>query len=160
MRYAVSYFYQIRFFKPYMIPFSTAIYDPQWFHKSRGNSYNFVDRNGVINGLRVKYLRPSEHSEGTCHGIDECPTKNPNECLFLQEYEHQIDNSIDSLMRYLQEYVPAIQMKLGFSEEPLVVFIVHEAPTNACSERCKILSVMRKHGYDVDELKYPVSQFY
>ena len=32
MKLALSYFYQIRNFKHYMIPVSTAVWDPQWFH--------------------------------------------------------------------------------------------------------------------------------
>lgn len=36
MKIYTSYFYQIRFFKPNMIPLSTAKYDPSWFHKGLG----------------------------------------------------------------------------------------------------------------------------
>lgn len=32
MKILISYFYQIRFFKPNMIPLSTAAFDPKWFH--------------------------------------------------------------------------------------------------------------------------------
>ena len=39
MKIYTSYFYQIRFFKPNMIPLSTAKYDPSWFHKGLGWKY-------------------------------------------------------------------------------------------------------------------------
>ena len=32
MKIRISYFYQVRNFKPNMIPMSTAISDPAWFH--------------------------------------------------------------------------------------------------------------------------------
>lgn len=32
MKILTSYFYQIRNFKPYQIPLSTAISDPAWYH--------------------------------------------------------------------------------------------------------------------------------
>ena len=50
MKLAISYFYQIRFFKPYMIPVSTAHWDPAWYHDWAGAAHVFVDKRGVING--------------------------------------------------------------------------------------------------------------
>ena len=32
MKIRLSYFYQIRFFKKNMIPMSTALSDPEWYH--------------------------------------------------------------------------------------------------------------------------------
>lgn len=32
MKLALSYFYQIRFFKRYMLPVSTTCLDPDWYH--------------------------------------------------------------------------------------------------------------------------------
>ena len=49
MKILTSYFYQIRNFKPYQIPLSTAISDPAWYHPKNGDYY--VDKNGVINGF-------------------------------------------------------------------------------------------------------------
>ena len=37
MRILVSYFYHVRHFKPYMIPFSTAVWDPAWYHNFNNN---------------------------------------------------------------------------------------------------------------------------
>lgn len=39
MKIYTSYFYMVRFMKPYMIPLSTAKFDPAWFHKELGHKY-------------------------------------------------------------------------------------------------------------------------
>ena len=36
MKIMTSYFYAIRFFKPNMIPISTAKWDPKWYHQNKG----------------------------------------------------------------------------------------------------------------------------
>ena len=65
MKVATSYFYQIRFFKPNMIPVSTAMWDPKWFHNFKNQYHVFKDRNGVYNGLRYPALSP----KGECEGL-------------------------------------------------------------------------------------------
>ena len=62
MKLAISYFYQIRFFKPYMIPVSTAVSDPQWYHNFQDKNYIFLDKRGVANGFRCELL----HGDETC----------------------------------------------------------------------------------------------
>ena len=48
MRILVSYFYHVRHFKPYMIPFSTAVWDPAWYHNfNKCHNYTYLDKNGV-----------------------------------------------------------------------------------------------------------------
>jgi hypothetical protein len=53
MKFFITYFYNVRFFLPNMVPVSTAYGDPAWYH---GDSYDksrcFVDQNGVMNGIR------------------------------------------------------------------------------------------------------------
>ena len=161
MRLAVSYFYQIRFFKPYMIPLSTAVWDPKWYHQNKGEKYNYLDSNGVINGLRIRYLRPDESCDGLCRDPETCSCGNPNECQFLKVYEEQLNKiDFDRFNSYLKLVGTEVKKQIGFSEEPLFVFIVHEATTKQCSERCKIIKVLREHGYDIDELQYPINQYY
>ena len=60
MKVYTSYFYKIRFFKPNMIPISTAIWDPKWYHQNQGSDHWFIDKNGVINGLRAPVFAPGE----------------------------------------------------------------------------------------------------
>jgi hypothetical protein len=38
------------------------------------------------------------------------------------------------------------------TEEPIAVFIVHEAPDNPCSERAAIQEYFRSHGIECEEL--------
>ena len=39
IHFATSYFYQIRFFRPDMIPLSTARFDPSWYHRNKGHNF-------------------------------------------------------------------------------------------------------------------------
>ena len=50
MKFALGYFYQVRFFTPNMIPVSTALGDPKWYHQNKGQQFTFLDKNNVING--------------------------------------------------------------------------------------------------------------
>ena len=50
MKLRLSYFYQIRNFKPNMIPMSTALSDPAWYHDFKDKDYIFArlsDKNVV-----------------------------------------------------------------------------------------------------------------
>ena len=48
MKILTSYFYQIRFFKPNIIPLSTCLSDPVWYHKGNGKSFYYKDKNDDI----------------------------------------------------------------------------------------------------------------
>lgn len=79
-----SYFYQVRFFRPYQIPISTALTDPKWFHDWKELTHYFGDKRGVINGLRAESLHPGQECNGLCHGYP-C-SYHPNTCGFLEAY--------------------------------------------------------------------------
>ena len=147
-----SYFYQIRFMKPYHIPLSTACFDPRWFHKNHGQDYVWKDKNGVYNGLRAPVFAPGEMCAGLCHGLDQCEQKNPDSCLFLNTYRYQLDqldyNDIISRCEKMGNHIKSIE---NFSEEPVIILIVHEAPTNFCSERKPIQEWFASHGKEVKE---------
>lgn len=49
-----------------------------------------------------------------------------------------------------------IKGQLGFEEEPIIVFIVHEAPSNPCSERQVLLEYFNSHSVECKELDYPI----
>ena len=161
MNLALSYFYQIRFFKPYMIPISTAMFDPKWFHQNKGNDFTFVDKNGIINGIRIGSLRPKMKSDGECYGREKCKIKQPTECSFLKNYEAQLNQiNFDLFEKSLNNLGLVVKDLLRLKEDPLFVFIVYEAPDNHCSEREIILKVLKEHGYNIEELKYPISKNY
>lgn len=155
MKVYTSYFYQVRFFKPWMIPISTAKSDPKWYHEGKNNDHWFIDKNGVINGLRAaEAFAPGAQLEGLCHGefnVDKCGW--PGSCAFLRGYVNQLANLdfTDTIVR-LERLANHAKEYLGFNEEPIIVLLVHEAPQNACSERAAIQEWFRKNGVECEEL--------
>lgn len=134
MRLFTSYFYQVRFFKPWQIPLSTALGDPAWFHEFKGKDHVFIDKNGVLNGSRSIKLQPGRSCHGLCSGKP-C-AYSPESCAFLREYKKQIFSiNRESYIAKLYLFLEKLRSVLDFSNEPEIVFIVHEAPTNPCSER-------------------------
>ena len=147
-----SYFYMVRFMKPYMIPLSTAKFDPSWFHKDLGPNYQWKDKNGVWNGLRASEFAPGAICEGLCYGQAECLTHNPNSCLFLKAYRYQLDQlDYDNIIERCEKIANQIKQYENFQEEPIVILLVHEAPNNLCSERKVIQDWFASHGKIVKE---------
>lgn len=155
-----SYFYQIRFFEPWMAPLSTAMWDPKWFHNFKGNQYIYLDKNGIINGLRFIYLVPNPKNDGECAGPDMCIKKfgyaDPEHCKFLSDYMKKLEEMNPHMI--LQKANKAIQdaaLKLGVkTDHSLVpVFIFYETPNNPCSEREKVLEWFHKNGINISEWK-------
>ena len=157
MRILVSYFYHVRNFKPYMIPFSIAAWDPGWYHNfNKCHYYAYVDKNGVLNGLRMPFLKPCSNCKGLCSGKELCKTLFgeliPNECLFLKEYKNQLkDLDFESIKDILEEQAIMVKERLGFKEEPVIVLLVHEAPNNPCSERWALKDWFLDNGYILEE---------
>lgn len=145
-----SYFYQVRFFTPNMIPISTAKWDPKWFHDSKGENYQFIDKRGVINGLRAEVFASGQALNGLCHG-PEC-SDSPDDCLFLKTYEYQLNqlNFEDILARTIA-LCENVREIVHYEGEPVAVFLVHEAVTNPCSERVVIQKWFKSHGIEVEE---------
>lgn len=160
MELALSYFYQIRNFKPYMIPVSTAVWDPQWFHKDK-TTMIFKDKNNVYNGIRFDELAPGETCKDLCKGKDNCNIKKPGECLFLQNYRRQLEKlDFKNLINKCNILANNIKRIERFFQDPIIVFMVYETYTNKCSERDTILSVFNEHGLKISELKYPINENY
>lgn len=151
MKILISYFYQIRFFKPNMIPLSTAKWDPKWFHQNKSQDFQFKDKNGVWNGLRAEPFAPGPLCENLCTGPDGC-TQTANDCLFLNTYKMQLRQlNFQDIYNRIVSIGEAVQKKEQFAEEPVVVLIVHEAPNNSCSERKSIQEWFQKNGYELKE---------
>ena len=153
MKIATSYFYQIRFFTPNMIPFSTAVWDPKWYHFNQGQHIYGKDKRGVYNGLRIPPLAPKNVG---CSGPKGCP-HSPSNCSFMKLYREQL-NKLDchEIVSRLYKNLETIQQFEGFTDEPIAVLIVHEAPSNPCSERSVIQEWFQNNGYAVQELLYPI----
>lgn len=153
MKVYTSYFYQIRFFKSNMVPISTAKFDPAWFHAGKGNDFHFIDKNGVMNGLRAPVFAPGEVATAVSN-CGTCDHTNFDNCAFLRAYAHQLSlldfNDIMARTKRLCQFVKDF---VGFEEEPIAVFIVHEAADNPCSERAAIQEYFRSHGIECEEWK-------
>lgn len=156
MKVYLSDFYQIRNMPSNYVPLSTAIYDPKWYHKNQGNNFVFVDRRGVLNGLRVEWLNPQSVDANGCP----CPfiKKGLNgKCKFLLEYEKGLHNlSKDFLNLVFKKFLKVAAQYLSHEDylkglHPVLIF--HEAPDNPCSERWPLKSYLSDLGYEVEEFK-------
>ena len=82
-----SYFYMVRFFPENLIPISTAVWDPKWFHDNKDQSYQFKDKRGVINGIRASIFAPGPDLGGYCS--PSCGME-PSSCQVLLRYGLQL----------------------------------------------------------------------
>ncbi len=148
MKIYTSYFYQVRFFKPHQIPISTAVWDPKWYHEFKGQDHLFKDKNGVWNGIRLEYLNPKRCNAGGCP----CKKKDPENCWFLKSYLAGLRRwNFSEILQYLLRTAEYLQRLEGFTEEPEIMLLVHEAPDNPCSERVPLQKYFQEHGIDVCE---------
>ena len=141
-----------------MIPVSTAVSDPAWYHNfTYDKTFTFLDKRGIVNGLRCEELHGDKNCDGLCLGKNNCKTKNPNECLFLKTYKQQLEKmNINNFIRRAENSLQKIKQQVGFKEEPLLVLMVHEAPSNECSERKILLEYFNSKGIECKELDYPI----
>lgn len=151
MKVYTSYFYKIRFFQPNMIPISTAKWDPKWYHANQKQDHWFIDKNGVINGLRAPVFAPGLIASELCRG--DCDPKDPASCDFLKAYSYQLSLlDFNDIMVRTEKLCESVRPVVGYEGEPIAVFIVHEAPDNPCSERAAIQKYFRSHGVECEEL--------
>lgn len=156
-----SYFYQIRNMNENCLAFSTALGDPKYFHDFTGDkTYKFIDKNGVLNGLRAEPFCPRLDlpPEKICSGKEGCAhlaADLPWYCDFLLEYYKKLTmldpQDIEQRFRKVQadweEY-------LGHSIESTFILLVHEAPTNPCSERVMLQRWLKENGFGGEEWKF------
>ena len=165
MKIYTSYFYQIRNFKPYMIPVSTAKWDPKWFHDFTGSyDYIFKDKRGIWNGLRANILNfPEERYVGNNQCGEACSlaTKDPSKCGFMTELARYYDSlNFQDILLNLERLGNRVKENDEFVEEPIIVLIVYEVPSNKCSEREVLHKWFQKNGYNLTELSYPIKNNY
>lgn len=159
MQIRTSYFYQIRNFKRNMVPISTAIWDPQWYHNFTGDtSHLFYDRRHILNGLRIEsIIEQGRHSN---HGSEICPCecKNYNTCSFLSNYRNNLENiKFNKMIADMQKFANEYKEKENIKDEIILVLIVYEAPNNPCSERKPLQEYFTSHGWECKELDYPIN---
>ena len=148
MKFYTSYFYQIRFFPPNLIPVSTAVWDPKWFHANKPQSYQFKDKRGVINGIRATVFAPGPELGGYC---GKACGQVPPLCDFLLRYRAQLEQlDPQSVFKRFEELAQRICAGEGF-EDVNFALILHEAPNNQCSERWAIQDWFTKQGVEITE---------
>lgn len=147
MQIYTSYFYQIRNFTPNLIPVSVCLSDPEWYKLKNGKEY-FIDKKGVINGLRYEPLIVQRYGTKECIGERSiCPFVSTNyNCELMQEYEQLLYSFVDK-----EKTLKAFEYCLNKFNADTIVLMVHEAPNNPCSER----TVLQKF-FNCEELKYPI----
>ncbi len=157
MKIATSYFYQIRNFKRNMIPISTAIGDPKWYHLPEDKESWYFDKRGIINGLRCNSI--IEASKKYCNGMcgpAKCTTS-PDECCFLTSYRQALETiDLNKLMQNLEFFAQYYKKFFNIQDEIIIVFIVHEAWYNPCSERQPLINFFNSHNIECKELAYPI----
>lgn len=135
---------------------STALGDPIWYHENGDKSSIYIDKRGIINGLRL--LPIINAAKLTCaSACPLCEDKNPDTCLWKNEYREALETiDFDSMMKGIKQFVDDYCKKHKIIEEPIAVLMVHESPTNACSERYPLIDYFCSHGVDCKELDYPI----
>ena len=154
MKLRLSYFYQIRNFKPNMIPMSTALSDPKWYHDFKNADYIFKDKRGILNGLRLHPIIVQGNNKGC-----ECPcqTKDPTNCNFVKNYEFELEMiDLPKMMKGIETFCNDYCKQEKIKEESIAVLMVYEAPNNPCSERYSLINYFNRHGIECKELDYPI----
>lgn len=152
MKFKISYFARIRKFAPNEVPISTAMWDPKWYHPAGKPKGVYVDKRGVINGLRVDPFRPFHCFDG-CEGPRDCLWR-PTACTPMERYRKQlaeldvtdIINRFKDLEQRLEEKYPD-----KFPDGVTFVLMVYEKPGNDCSERGPIIEWFYDNGYSIEE---------
>lgn len=156
MKVMISYFNNIRNFTEDMIPLSTAMWDPKWYHNNEGEYHVFVDKRGIINGLRIERLC-LPHKLWT--NLDVQCEKNckqvPNKCEFMKVYRKYLDSlNFNALMSNLEAVAQSYAFIYSKPTEIKLVLIVHEKPERDCAERPVLKAWFKDHGYDLEEVPY------
>lgn len=156
-----SYFYQIRHFKKNMIPVSTAMWDPKWYHDWMGHDYVFKDKRGIYNGIRAECFHFADEENHGCGDQCSLALKDPSKCEFLRRLRQQY-NQLDfsEIIQRCERLAQHIKEIDNLSYLPALVFIFYETPQNHCSEREVLQAWFKDNGYNLQELKYPIKDNY
>ena len=155
MKVYTSYFYQIRNFNRNMVPVSTAIWDPRWFHTGN-NVGEYRDKRGVWNGVRIPALSPATIDVSNCSRKGIC---DPSTCDFQKKYREYLNTlDFDKIYIELERLAIAVRHLENLDELPSIILIVHESPENPCSERQALQEYFKANGVECTELEYPIKK--
>ena len=142
MNILISYFYNIRFFPESLVPVSTAVYDPKWYHAFKSQNTIFSDKRNVVNGNRIDILSPYKIANCECK---DCLIKDASKCSFIRLYREYIF-SLD----FDCVYNKLLNISHAFNDADICL-MVYEKPDNPCSERAIIVEWFKINGIDVKE---------
>lgn len=152
MKFYTSYFYQVRFMNPNIIPMSTAMWDPKWFHNFKDQKHWFIDRHGVVNGFRIEPFVPGPQCNNLCKGKELCQIGSPEDCAFLNVYYHQlISLNFGDIMERFYKFSSTYKRDFKIEGDISFALLVHEAPNNMCSERLPIQKWFHHYNIDCEE---------
>lgn len=139
----ISYFYNIRFFTTNLVPVSTAMWDPKWYHDFKSSDYTFRDKRGVVNGLRAYMLSPYKIENCECTNCKS--NKDTSVCSFIRQYRDYVFSlNFDEVYSYL------CNISHVFNDAD-VCLMVYEKPDNPCSERQTLVEWFALHDIEVKE---------
>lgn len=139
----ISYFYNIRFFPIKLIPVSTAVWDPKWYHAFKSNDFIYRDKRGIINGIRAEILSPYKIESCECKNC--LSNKNTAVCSFIKQY-HDYIFSLDFNSIYNQLKTISDQF-----DNADICLMVYEKPDNPCSERNTLIEWFKCNDVELKE---------
>ena len=150
MKIYISYFYKVRFFKENMFGVSTAKWDPRWFHNFNGENFRYIDKNGVLNGLRAPILVLPDELAGEIDCCKPCPHEPPH-CRFMTAYRKYLNSlDFDDIYNRLDDLGHRAAAVLAV-DDPIVILLVHEPTSCKCAERPVLQQWFAEHGVELKE---------
>lgn len=158
LKFYISYFYKVRKMSSNLLPMSTAVWDPKWFHDNKGPEHRFIDKNGVINGVRMNGLMMPMYAyeqlikEGNeCRPY--CPLEGNSSCPFMEKYAECVRkrySDFEKFVAFCEGYADFVSRVMG-NRIDAIVFLVHEAPWKKCGERPVLQEWFAENGYELKE---------
>ena len=144
IKFYITNFYNIRFLPTNVLPVSTAVWDPKWFHNNAGQDFIFLDKRGIYNGVRCVELSPYKLTDHSCG--KEC-NQTPPECSFIKSYREYIYSlDFDKIYKYLSGLAERFKVSRKLRFAPEICLMVHEKPENPCSERGVLIDWFRNNN--------------
>lgn len=145
MKYFISTFYNIRYFRPHQIGISTAVWQPKYWKYEQ-------NKNGAVMGICEPLLSPAKLSEEVICQRD-CQYKNdvPN-CPFLVSYREYLETiDFEKLLTEFERIANEVKKINNYQQDPEIILLVYEAANNPCSERLELVKLFENHGIILKE---------
>ncbi len=158
MKIYISSFNNIRYFKPNMIPISTAAsYGwPWWLYKADNQKIGtfYLNKNNVMIGIKEESFSCGNFYENLTEQCQkDCPyiSKAPN-CQFMQAYyKHLKTLDFNKTIHEFERVAEDVRKINKFEGEPIIVLMVYEAVSRGCAERPCLQKWFKDNNYDLNE---------